>query len=69
MINQYAEKIKFEQALLRTIIRFIPFEFLTCIGERAWHDKWTKTYVVKKREKVELQKHLKIFNEFEDILD
>ena len=34
------------QVLVRTACRFIPFEALSCFGERAWHDGIPKTYVV-----------------------
>lgn len=69
VINVYANKISIGQALLRTIIRFIPFEALSCIGLRGWHDKWSKTFVVKKKEKIELQKLLGTVHENTDLLD
>jgi len=33
---------------LRTIIRFVPFEYLSCFvnPSRGWHDKWSDTLVV-----------------------
>jgi uncharacterized RDD family membrane protein YckC len=33
----------------RTLIRFIPFEAFSFLGERVygWHDKWSGTYVIK----------------------
>ncbi|MBN2285884.1 MAG: RDD family protein [Tissierellales bacterium] len=34
---------------LRTLIRFIPFEAFSFLGERVhgWHDRWSNTYVIK----------------------
>lgn len=36
------------KAMIRTIIRWIPFEALSAFSssERMWHDNWTNTYVV-----------------------
>jgi len=35
-------------ALMRTLCRFIPFEPFSALGYMPWHDKFTKTVVVKK---------------------
>ena len=34
---------------IRTLIRFVPFDGLSFCGQRVrgWHDKWSKTYVIK----------------------
>ncbi len=70
VINQQAEEISFGQGMLRSVIRMIPFEAFSCLSDRGWHDRWTKTYVVKKSEKIELQKLLGTFSEKqEDLLD
>jgi uncharacterized RDD family membrane protein YckC len=70
VINDKAERITFGQGMLRTVIRMIPIEAFSCFGERGWHDKWSKTYVVKRSEKVELQRLLgTLSNSQEDILD
>lgn len=70
VINNKAERITFGQGMLRTVIRMIPIEAFSCFGERGWHDKWAKTYVVKRSEKAELQKLLGTFSETkEDLLD
>lgn len=57
VVNEYGEPIDFNQALLRTIIRWIPFEAFSFLGssQRGWHDKWTKTYVLHQDELAELQ--------------
>lgn len=56
IINEYGEKPSFDQVLLRTVIRFIPFEGYTCINGRAFHDSWADTYVVPDSEILELKK-------------
>jgi uncharacterized RDD family membrane protein YckC len=52
VINEFAEKPRFRVCLLRTMIRFVPFEGFSCFGtpSRGWHDRWTNTYVVPKDE-------------------
>lgn len=70
VINERAEKISFGQAMLRTICRYIPFEAFSCLAERGWHDTLSKTYVVKRSEKIELQKLLGSLSDNQaDILD
>lgn len=70
VIDEYAHKVSFSKALLRTVCRYIPFEAFSCFGERGWHDTLSKTYVVKRSEKAELQKLLGSYTAKEaDILD
>ena len=70
VINNRAERITFGQGMLRTVIRMIPIEAFSCFGERGWHDQWSKTYVVKRSEKIELQRLLgTLLNRQEDLLD
>ncbi|WP_294674289.1 RDD family protein [uncultured Fluviicola sp.] len=70
VIDEHANKVSFSKALLRTVCRYIPFESFSCFGERGWHDTLSKTYVVKRSEKAELQKLLGSFSEKqEDLLD
>ncbi|GAB3010759.1 hypothetical protein GCM10027051_10870 [Niabella terrae] len=35
-----------KDALLRSLIRLIPFEVLSGLGVRPWHDSWSHTTVV-----------------------
>lgn len=70
VIDEQANKVSFGKAMLRTICRYIPFEQFSCFAERGWHDTLSKTYVVKRAEKIELQKLLgTLSNNQEDILD
>ena len=51
VVNVNGEEASYKQILGRSFARFIPFEFLTFLGEegRGWHDSLPKTYVVKYR--------------------
>lgn len=35
-------------AFMRSICRIVPFEAFSAFGGHPWHDKWTKTKVIKK---------------------
>lgn len=69
VIDEQANKVSFGKAMLRTVCRYIPFEAFSCFAERGWHDTLSKTYVVKRSEKAELQRLLGGFSKEEDILD
>lgn len=60
VINQYAEKPDLRTCVLRTLIRFVPFEPFSCMSSpsRGWHDIWSKTYVVSKKEALLLKQLL-----------
>ena len=58
VVNEYGEKPDFKTIVVRTVIRFIPFEpFSFFSSNRGWHDKWTNTYVIRK---FELEKLLEL---------
>ncbi|MBC9811206.1 RDD family protein [Crocinitomicaceae bacterium CZZ-1] len=69
VIDQHAEKMNMGTSLLRTICRYVPFEAFSSFGERSWHDKWSKTYVVKRKERDELKKLLNTLHDDKDLLD
>lgn len=46
-VKEDGSRIGFKEALLRSLVRFVPFEPLSAFG-RPWHDSWTRTLVVKK---------------------
>jgi uncharacterized RDD family membrane protein YckC len=48
-IREDGQELTFKDALLRTLSRIVPFEPLSALGGRPWHDTWTKTRVVKSR--------------------
>lgn len=41
--------LKWKDAILRSLCRFIPFDILSALGGHPWHDTITKTMVVKTR--------------------
>ena len=47
-IRADGEELTFKDALLRSLSRLVPLEFLSGFGE-PWHDTWTKTMVVKSK--------------------
>lgn len=50
VINDSGNKSDIQTIILRTFIRFVPFEPFSCFADRSWgwHDRWTKTYVIYK---------------------
>ncbi len=47
VLTETGTKPSFKTCLLRTLIRFVPFEPFSILGSdsKMWHDKWTKTVV------------------------
>lgn len=52
VINEYADRPSISTCVLRTLIRVVPFEPYSCASSpsRGWHDEWTHTWVVSKKE-------------------
>jgi len=49
-IRQDGKELLFKDALLRSLSRAVPFEPLSIwFGDGLWHDRWTKTMVIKSR--------------------
>lgn len=46
-IRQDGKELTFKDALLRSLVRLVPFEPFSGFGT-LWHDQWTNTTVVKK---------------------
>ncbi len=61
VIDEYGNKPDVGSLLLRSLVRLVPFEAFSCLGDpsRGWHDKWSNTYVVKETELEEIKKLLK----------
>ena len=51
VVNDAGSKPTFRQVLIRSASRFIPFEGISCLSERGWHDSLSKTHVVLKASK------------------
>lgn len=49
VVLENGEKPTKSAVAIRTISRFVPFDAFTYLGtpSRGWHDRWSKTYVVK----------------------
>ncbi len=63
VVNEWGKKPNFGQLLGRSFARLVPFEPFSCLGgkgSRGWHDKWSGTYVIRKKE---LQLFVAIMNE------
>lgn len=52
VVNELGEPPSFKQVLIRFLVRHIPLlnalSFFFDREGRGWHDKWSKTYVIKK---------------------
>lgn len=49
VIKEDGSNITFKEAFLRSLVRMVPFNQLSGFSGYPWHDKWTKTYVIKKQ--------------------
>lgn len=47
VISDDGNPLSWKQAILRSLIRFVPFEPLSAFGGNPWHDQWTNTRVIK----------------------
>ncbi len=58
VIDDYGNKPTVQQIVLRSIIRLVPFEPFSCLGDssRGWHDRWSDTWVVTTKELAELKR-------------
>ena len=55
-IREDGSSITIKDAMLRSLIRLIPFEAFSALSEYPWHDKWTQTIVAKDSDISELNK-------------
>ncbi len=60
VINEYGEKPTFSQILGRSYARIVPFEAFSCFSGLGWHDAWTETMVIRKKDLKELNLALKV---------
>lgn len=42
-------ELTLKDTFLRSLVRLIPFEPFSAFGGEPWHDRWTKTMVIKSR--------------------
>lgn len=58
VIDEYGNKPSLSAIILRSIIRLVPFESFSCLGDKnsyGWHDRWSDTFVVTVEELKELK--------------
>jgi uncharacterized RDD family membrane protein YckC len=48
-IRNDGQELTFKDTILRTLSRIVPFEVFSGFGGYPWHDRWTKTMVIKSR--------------------
>lgn len=58
VIDEYGNKPELRVIILRSLIRIVPFEPLSSLGEPSsgWHDRWSKTWVVSEEELAEIKR-------------
>jgi uncharacterized RDD family membrane protein YckC len=49
VVNEDGTEINARTAFLRSLSRLVPFEAFSGFGGYPWHDRWTKTRVIKVR--------------------
>jgi uncharacterized RDD family membrane protein YckC len=56
VVDEYGNKPDFKTIVVRSVIRFIPFEWFSFINQsRGWHDRWTNTFVITQAELNEIK--------------
>ena len=55
VIDAYGNRPEIGPLILRSIIRMVPFEALSCLSDRGWHDTWSETFVVPDKEAKKLK--------------
>lgn len=60
VVNEYGEKPTWGQIIGRAYGRIVPFEPFSCLGTLGWHDTWSKTFVIRKKDLYDLQMAMKM---------
>lgn len=55
VVNEYGEKPSLKQIIARSYSRIVPFEFFSCLSTLGWHDTWSDTFVLRKKDLHELK--------------
>ena len=42
-------QMTFKDVVIRSLSRIVPFEVFSGLGDKPWHDSWSRTMVVKTR--------------------
>ncbi|MBA2610397.1 MAG: RDD family protein [Bacteroidetes bacterium] len=62
VVDEYGNKPSPKQIFLRSISRVVPFEAFSCLSTLGWHDTWSNTFVIRKKDLKELKLLQKINN-------
>lgn len=62
VVDEYGNKPTAKQILIRSFSRSVPFEIFSCMGATGWHDDWSKTFVIRKKDLKEIRLLQKINN-------
>jgi uncharacterized RDD family membrane protein YckC len=62
VVDEYGNKPNSRQILIRSLSRTVPFEIFSCLSDRGWHDTWSKTFVLRKKDLQEMKLLQKINN-------
>jgi len=65
VVYENGEKPILKDIAIRSLVRFVPFDALSFLGTlgNGWHDKWSKTFVVKEELFKDSKRLHKRFNE------
>lgn len=55
VVDEYGNKPTTRQIFIRSIARTVPFEPFSCLNTLGWHDAWSKTFVIRKKDLEELR--------------
>lgn len=55
VVDEYGDKPTKNQIFKRSVSRIVPFEPFSCFGDTGWHDRWSETFVIRKKDLEELQ--------------
>lgn len=55
VVDEYGEKPRFMQIVGRSYARLVPFESFSCLNTLGWHDIWSETLVLRKRDLEDLK--------------
>lgn len=59
VVDEYGEKPSFSTILIRSYSRIVPFETFSCLSNLGWHDTWSDTFVIRKKDLEELKLAIK----------
>jgi uncharacterized RDD family membrane protein YckC len=55
VVDKYGNKPSGRQIAIRSVSRLVPFEAFSCFSWKGWHDRWSDTMVISKKELADLK--------------